>query len=52
VAVAVPSCPTVDERVAHLADDGTRILTLKFCERKGGEGSSCIVEGGNGQDTH
>ena len=26
------SCPIVDERVAHLADDSTCILSLKLCE--------------------
>jgi len=30
--VLLPSCPVVDERVAHLTDDGVRILTLKFCQ--------------------
>jgi len=28
------SGPIVDKRVAHLADDGTRTLALKFCSRE------------------
>jgi hypothetical protein len=50
--LAAPSCPAVDERIAHLADDGTRILTLEFCSREEAKKVRAWWRGEGGEKTH